>query len=198
MPISHLLEDFSAQANTDAVHLLADEALEELRLEAFERGYGAGWEDAAATQEKNRAVFTEELSKSIADASFTYHEALARMSRSLEPMFQSLINAVLPETLERGLVRRISDQLCDMAREQVAQPVSLCVPIGFADEIRPLLAHDLPMPVTVTEDEALSLGQARLQVGMAEREVDCSALLASIGQAFDAYIFEAKKALANE
>ncbi|EEE38412.1 ABC transporter, ATP-binding protein, flagellar, putative [Rhodobacteraceae bacterium KLH11] len=50
----------------------------------------------------------------------------------------------------------------------------------------------------VVEDPALSSGQARLQVGIAQREVDCDALLTAIAAAFDAYLFEAKEVLSNE
>ena len=54
MSIAHLLEDFTPQAGTAKVHLLDDDALEEMRLAAFEEGYIAGWEDALQAQEQGR------------------------------------------------------------------------------------------------------------------------------------------------
>ena len=50
MSIAHLLEDFTAQAEGAPMRLLDEEALEEERLAAFEKGYGAGWEDALQAQ----------------------------------------------------------------------------------------------------------------------------------------------------
>jgi len=35
-------------------------------------------------------------------------------------------------------------------------------------------------------------------VGVSRREIDCSALLASVAYAFDSYVFEAREALSNE
>ncbi len=198
MTIAHLLEDFSIQLGDGAFHWLDDNALEEQKLAAFEKGYGAGWEDALQAQEQNRGQLSADLAASLSDLSFTYHEAITRMTLSLEPMFQSLVQTVLPETLDRSLALRLSEQLTDMAKEQIGQPLQLIVPKGTAAQIEPILPKDLPTPPQIVEDPTLQSGQARLQVGVTQREVDCAALLKSIGDAFDAYVFEANEALANE
>lgn len=109
MSIAHLLEDFSLHASGGAVHFLDDDALEDQRLAAFEKGYGAGWEDAVQAREQNSDQIGNELAAALSDLSFTYHEALTRMTLSLEPMFQSLVDTVLPETIDRGFARRLSE-----------------------------------------------------------------------------------------
>ncbi|KIC38661.1 ABC transporter ATP-binding protein [Ruegeria sp. ANG-R] len=198
MSIAHLLEDFTAPANGVAVHLLDEEALEEQRLAAFEKGYGAGWEDAIQAQEQSGAQLGTELSATLSDLSFTYQEALTRMTLSLEPMFQSLIQVVLPETVERGFATRLTEQLCEMAQDQIGQPMQLTVPAGTTEQVEAVLPQDFSPRPRITEDPSLQPGQARLQVGTACSEVDCAALLSSIAAAFDAYLFEAKEALSNE
>lgn len=198
MSIAHLLEDFSVQAGGGQVHLLDEDALEEHRLAAFEQGYGAGWEDAMQAQQQSRGQISTELGKSLEDMSFTYAEAVTRMSLSLEPMFQSLTQIVLPEMIERGFAARLVEQLSDMARLQIGQPMQILVPTGCAVEVEDLLPEALSPQPKVIEDSNLEPGQARLQVGMDRSEVDCSALLASVAQAFDAYVFEAREALSNE
>lgn len=198
MSIAHLLEDFTAPASDVAMHLLGEEALEEQRLAAFEKGYGAGWDDAVQAQDEGRVQLGSELSASLSDLSFTYQEALTRMTLSLEPMFESLVQTVLPEIIDRGFAARLTEQLCEMAREQVGQPMYLTVPAGTAEQIGALLPREMTPRPQVVEDPALSSGQARLQVGIAQREVDCDALLTAIAAAFDAYLFEAKEVLSNE
>ncbi|WP_170329685.1 ABC transporter ATP-binding protein [Ruegeria arenilitoris] len=198
MSIAHLLEDFTLQAGGGKLHLLDEDALEEQRLAAFEQGYSAGWEDAVQAQEQSRRRVSAELAKSLEDMSFTYHEAVTRMTLSLEPMFHSLVQVVLPETLDRGFAARLVEQLADMAREQIGQPMQIFVPAGRTDEVEALLPQDLSSPTRVIEDPSLEPGQARLQVGISQREVDCSGLLASVAGAFDAYVFEAKKAVNHE
>ncbi len=198
MSIAHLLEDFTAPAAGVAVHLLDEDALEEQRLTAFEQGYGAGWEDAVQAQEQTGTQLSSDLSATLSDLSFTYQEALTRMTLSLEPMFQSLVQTILPETIEHGFAKRLTEQICDMAREQVGQPLQLTVPAGTSDQVEAMLPQDISPRPQVIEDVSLQPGQARLQVGIAQREVDCAALLSSIAAAFDAYLFEAKEALSNE
>ncbi|CAD0184324.1 hypothetical protein RUESEDTHA_01203 [Ruegeria sp. THAF57] len=198
MSIAHLLEDFTLHAGTGKVHLLDDDALEEMRLAAFEEGYSAGWEDALQAREQDRGEASATLAKSLEDMSFTYHEAIARMSTSLEPMFQSLMRTVLPETLDRGFAARLVEQLTEFARDHIGQPMQVFVPEGCAPELESMVPESLSSATQVIEDPALEPGQARLQVGVFQREVDCSALLATISGAFDAYVFEAKEALSNE
>ncbi len=198
MTIAHLLEDFTVQANGGQVHLLDEDALEEQRLAAFEQGYGAGWEDALQAQEQSRGQISFELGKSLEDMSFTYTEAITRMSLSLEPMFQSLTNLVLPDMIDRGFAAQLVEHLSEMAREQIGQPMQVIVPVGCMAEVDALIPATLSPRPKVIEDPALEQGQARLQVGIARSEVDCSALLASVARAFDAYVLEAKEALSNE
>lgn len=198
MSIAHLLEDFTTQTGTGPVLLLDEDALEEQRLAAFEDGYGAGWEDASRAQEQSRGQISAELARSLEDMSFTYHEAIARMTQSLEPMFASLVQTVLPEMAERGLAARLVEQLCEMARSRAEQPMQIMVPPGCAEKVTALLPQDLHPAPQVIEHSELEPGQARLQVGTSRREVDCTALLAAIAQIFDAYVFEARKALSNE
>ncbi|MES0825728.1 ABC transporter ATP-binding protein [Ruegeria sp. SCP11] len=198
MSIAHLLEDFTLQAGGGKLHLLDEDALEEQRLASFEQGYSAGWEDAVQAQEQSRGQVSAELAKSLEDMSFTYHEAITRMTLSLEPMFQSLVNAVLPETLERSFAVRLVEQMSDMASDQIGQPMQIFVPTGCAIEVEDMLPQDLSAPTRVIEEPSLGAGQARLQVGILQREVDCSGLLASVAGAFDAYVFEAKEAENHE
>lgn len=198
MSIAHLLEDFTLCVGGGPVHLLDEEALEEQRLAAFEKGYGAGWDDAIHAQEEGRDQLGAELGASLSDLSFTYQEALTRMALSLEPMFQSLIETVLPEAVERGFVMRLVDQLTELAREQIGQPIELRVPVGSAEEIQAVLPSGLTPAPNIIEDPSLGGGQASLQVGTSRRQVDCTDLLSAIGNVFDAYLFEAKEALANE
>lgn len=198
MTIAHLLEDFTVQSGGGKVHLLDEDALEEQRLAAFEQGYGAGWEDALQAQEQSQGQISSELGKSLEDMSFTYTEAITRMSLSLEPMFQSLTKLVLPEMVGRGFATRLVEQLSEMAREQIEQPMQIIVSAGCVAQVDALVPSSLSPRPKVIEDPALEPGQARLQVGLARSEVDCSAVLASVAQAFDAYVFEAKEALSNE
>ena len=129
---------------------------------------------------------------------FTYREAISRMALSLEPMFLSLTEAVLPEMLDRGFAFCPIKQLVDMARAQIGQPMQIFVPVGSAPELEGLIPAELSLPAEVIEDLSLEAGTARLKVGITQREVDCGGLLAAVDQAFQAYVLQAKEAVTNE
>lgn len=191
MTISHLLEDFSVADPSDGVlKLMSEVALEDQRLESFEQGYSAGWEDAIHAQTEDHSRVTASLARKLEDLSFTYHEALTQMLGSVEPVFRTLTESVLPDILAQTFSQHIVEQLCDMARDQAAQPVSLVIPTGTSAALKPTLAQNFSMPVEIIEDATLDPGQACLRVGSAERELDSSHLLESIRGSVDSFLYQ--------
>ena len=198
MAITHLLEDFSsANAAGDVMNLMSEDALEDLRLESFEKGYSAGWEDALAAQEKDHMRFAGLLADSLQDMSFTYQEALTELMGSVQPVFRSLVDVVLPAVMAQTLGEHIVEQLCEMVRAQTSGPASLVVPAGVGASLSPLLTRDLPMPVEITEDPQLDAGRAFLRLGKSEREIDANALLESIRESLDAFSYQTNEDLKN-
>ncbi|MCE8517699.1 ABC transporter ATP-binding protein [Ruegeria pomeroyi] len=194
MAIAHLLEDFEINLmDPSRLRLMDEDTLEEVRLSAFEQGYSAGWDDAVSARSEEQGQLNATLARNLEDLSFTYHEALGQMTQSLEPMFESLIGTVLPETLERSYTHHIVEQLKSMAREQVSQPALLIVPAGVSSALKPILSEELSFPVQLVEESSLPAGQACLRIGTAERDINCSALLNSIDEAMDSFLHQAKE-----
>lgn len=188
MPIAHILEDFTVEiASQESVKLMSDVAIEDQRLASFEQGYTAGWDDAIDAQSKDQTRLTGKLAQNLQDVSFTYHEALSQMLRSVEPVFQAITESILPEVLQDTLVPLIVGKLTEMARKQAEQPVELVVPIGVGAALRPILAQEFSVPVLLREDSKLSDGQAQLRVGTTEQEVDSLDLLQNIRSAVEAF-----------
>ncbi len=194
MAISHLLEDFNAGiASSDAMKLISELALEDQRLASFEQGYSAGWEDAFEAQEKDQLRITGKLAESLGDLSFVHEEATAQLLASLEPVFGVVVDLVLPEIMVKAFGQHIVEQLCDMAGDQITGPATLVVPTGAGAALSPVLARELPMPVQISEDPNLEKGRAFIRLGSVEREMDSTALLASIRDAFDAFTYQLKE-----
>ena len=70
MTLSALLEDFSEPQPGTTV-ALTDVMIEEEKLQAFEKGYQAGWDDSAKAQKDSAAHLSEEFASNIRDLSFT-------------------------------------------------------------------------------------------------------------------------------
>lgn len=198
MAISHLLEDFSVGASSDNVlSLMSEVALEDQRLASFEKGYSAGWEDAFAAQEQDQARIIGKLAENLGDLSFTYQEALSELTGSVQPVFQSLVDLVLPDIMARTFGQHIVEQLCEMVQERASGPASLIVPVGVGPSLSPILAQDMPMPVKITEDAKMDRGCAFLRLGTSERVIDTTALLHSIRDSIDAFTSQTIEELKN-
>ena len=94
MSISHLLKEFDPK---HGVSLVPGVALETVRLEAFENGYQAGWEDAKTAFEQSKDALSNAALENLRDVSFTYQEALSAVTAGLEPILHEICNQILPE-----------------------------------------------------------------------------------------------------
>jgi 3-methyladenine DNA glycosylase/8-oxoguanine DNA glycosylase len=194
MTISHLLEDFSASvASEGPVRPMSEEALEDHRLTAFEQGYTAGWDDAILAQTEDQTRVMGALARSLESCSFTYHEAMGQMTKSVRPVFQGLVDAVLPEMMAAAFGQHIVENLCELARDRAAQPAYLVVPPGKAEALKPVIAQGFPMPVEILEDAEMAPDRAGLRVGEAELELDLTQMLGSIRTAVNAFIYQTEK-----
>ncbi|MCF6233705.1 MAG: ABC transporter ATP-binding protein [Rhodobacteraceae bacterium] len=198
MAITHLLEDFSTGDTVgNVMSLMSEDSLEDLRLDSFEKGYSAGWEDAFAAQDKDRTRIAAGLADCLGDMSFTYQEALSEMMRSVQPVLCNLVDLVLPEIMQQTIGNHITEQLCDMVRDQASGAASVVVPIGARASLASILTLNMPMPVKITEDASLDPGRAYLRLGTSEREIDSTALITSIRDSVDAFNYQINEDLKN-
>ncbi len=194
MTIAHLLEDFGfATAAEPAANALSEEALEETKLESFETGYTAGWDDAVSAKDKEATSISATLATSLQDLSFTYHEAQSQLIESLDPMFKVLTSAVLPDAMAASFGHHVVDHLTELAKGQTDQGMYIVVAPGESQPVRALLSENFNVPVTVKEDEGLEPGQAYLRVGAAEQELNSSALMDSVRDSIDAFTYHFKE-----
>jgi flagellar assembly protein FliH len=125
--------------------------------------------------------------------SFTFHEAQTQMLDNLDPLFKVLTSAILPDAMAASFAHHIVDQLNDMAKGQTSQPFVITVAAGEGAGLRAVLAQNFPVEVKVREDADVGPGQAYLRLGDAEREIDSSALLASIHESVDAFTYQVQE-----
>ena len=178
MSMVHLLEDFG---DLKAEHLtLTDQALEDQRLEAFERGYQAGWEDASKAHAEEQGSIGAELARNLQDLSFTFHEAQTAMMGNLEPLFHALLETVLPAAARDAFQARIVEELTALAREVGGGTIVLTVAASQTERIQAALDPDTGLPVSIQGDDTLGDGQAFLRIGQRERMIDIDATLDDI------------------
>lgn len=177
MAISHLLEDFTQATETAGCRFLSDDALEDTRLAAFEKGYQAGWEDASTAHSSEQSHISSELARNLQDLSFTYHEAFTHVTNALEPLLKRLVQVVLPDAAHYSLGARIVSEAMELAKAQSEAQLTLTLSPESRQRLEQLFQTSLPMPVTLVEDNALGPGQIYLKLGQEERGIDLDNLV---------------------
>ena len=193
MTIAHLLEDFGVVTPVIPENSFSEEIVEEAKLESFEKGYSAGWDDAVDAKDNETTRISASLATSLEDLNFTYHEAQSQLIESLDPMFKVLTSVILPDTMAAAFGHHIIDHLNDMAKSQTNGPMEIVVAAGEGAGLRALLGENFPVEVFVREDASFSEGQAQLRVGTAERELNSSALIDSISESISAFSTQFKE-----
>ena len=181
------LDDFDmGEAGQGIAAPRAQADVEEARLEAFEEGYSAGWEDACRSHAEDQARITMALGRSLQEMSFTYHEAQAALVRELEGVLSGLVSVVLPATRDHGLAELIKERALALGAE-VGAVVEVSVAPENVERVQALTEGQPAPPMRVVGEETLSAGQACLRFGAAEERIDLDAALAEIRDAVAAF-----------
>ena len=201
MPRPLRLEVFSTaprRQNEPAPQMVPADAVEEARLEAFEKGYKAGWDDAVAAQEDEAQRLSANVGRNLQALSFTYHEARGHLLHGLGPLLDGICARILPETARAALGGIVREALEPLAEEALDRPVTLVL----TPEARPLveaaLAQAAAPPVAFVEEPSLAPGQLHLRWDGGEQRIDLDAAVAEIGAAVTAWFAEATGAEAPE
>jgi len=193
MVISHLLEDFTQLSQTAECRFLSDDALEDTRLAAFEKGYQAGWDDASAAHSGEQSHISSELARNLQDLSFTYQEAFMHVTTALEPLLTRIVEVVLPGAAHHSLGARIVSEAMEFTKAQSQAQLILTLSSESRQRLEPLFQSSLPMPVTLVEDNALGSGQIFLKLGQEERSIDLDSLVKDIQASVSEFFTDNKR-----
>lgn len=195
MSVSHLLEDFGAYARGTPV-ALTDVSLEEQRLEAFEKGYQAGWDDSARAANEEHRTVSADFAQALRDLSFTYHEAQRAILNGLKPLMDQIMSTVLPSLVHQTLCAQISELLHELAQEHSNQPIEIVTAPSNIPALEAMLQEQDTPPVSLVEEDSLAEGQAYLRFGSQEREIDFNAVHTAIEQAVTGFFDQTEREIA--
>lgn len=189
--LATLLEDFGTHPAEGAAKVYSDEVLENERLEAFDKGYRAGWDDAIKAKSEESAEFSTDFAQTLQDLSFTYHDVHAQVLSNLAPLFEQILDKILPRLARDTLGAQIADQLTSLAREIGTATVEIAVAPGYADQVMHCINEAATtLPISVSEDPSLAEGQAQLKFGRREVSVDLADVATQITEAVHAMLYD--------
>lgn len=170
------------QATADRVQVSSAD-FEEMRLQAFEKGYTAGWDDAVAAQDAEASRLRADLARNLQELSFTYHEARSHVLQAMEPLLRDMVAKVLPAIAQQTLAPVVMETLRPLAEEMAGAAITVVVNPASRTAVEALLTAEKTLPLTFVEEPTLNEGQVYLRMGDAESRIDLDGVIAAIGNA---------------
>lgn len=182
MPLLRL-EVFETTTGSGATIVTSADAMEEVRLAAFEQGYTAGWDDAGAAQSDDQARMRADLARSLQALSFTYIEARGHVLRTIEPLLTAIVGQLLPGVARAALGPFVLETLAPLAATMADAPIVLVLHPSAREAVESLLDHSAVLPLRIVEEPSLGDGQVYLRLGETETRIDTDRALAEIAAA---------------
>lgn len=203
--VADLLEDFGSAPPLRAPALRPEPAaaafseadLEGKKLEAFEKGYRAGWDDAVKAQSDDRTRISSAFGQHLQDLSFTYHEAYTQVMNAVTPLLNEMVNALMPAVAREMLGHHVVEQLQAMSRDIGQMEVVIAVSPDRVEAIAPLLEKDFGFPIQLVPDDTLAEEQADIRFGGTERQIDLSDLIASVAEAVEGFAHDNRRKMTH-
>ncbi len=194
------LQDFdtlAAPPSAEASPDLDESALEAQRLESFEAGYRAGWEDALKAHSEDGAQVSAALAQQLQELSFTYDEAYGHMKTAIAPLLKDLVTSLLPKLARHTLGAHLVEQIEAHSHEIGKPGVEIAVSPAMLGTVSPMAEGEYAFPINVIADDTLSDEQADLRFGETERQIDLSGLIAAVTDAVDGFAHDNLRKLSN-
>lgn len=195
MSVSHLYPNFSNPPQNEKVanSAASQDAVEDIKLAAFEEGYQAGWDDAVKAQGSANSKLTEDFVQNLHDLSFTYQEAFSKVTLGMQPVLTAVVEKILPKIAEQSLGPQIMEQMASLMEAERSGLLEIAVAPDKRETIEALLADQDNVPFTVTEESALSPGQIYIRASGAEREINLDKVIEGVSSAIEAFFHTAKE-----
>ncbi|MEL6563031.1 MAG: hypothetical protein AAFQ59_01200 [Pseudomonadota bacterium] len=162
------------------------DSLEDEKLQAFENGYQAGWDDSIKAQANLDLSISSALAANLQDASFQYHEVRAQLTRSMREIMQGVVATILPDIAKQTLGAHLVQLVEAHARGTMEHTIELRVPEAAIDHVERLLP-DSPIAYSLMADPTLAQDQATMRLGETEHAVDLGRMVKDITVAIETY-----------
>ncbi|UOA28805.1 hypothetical protein DSM107133_03563 [Pseudosulfitobacter sp. DSM 107133] len=202
MSLLHLYREFGEGESDSEVAAstsssISQEALEDIKLEAFESGYSAGWEDALKAQSDSQTETVNAFVATLQDVSFGYHEARAGLIKAMQPVLSDIINKLLPEVAQAALGAQVVEQLTSMLRKSVNQDIRIEATQTNLEMLEKLVGHVISAPFVCVPNSDLGPNQIILQVGAQENEIDLDQVISGVANAMAGFVQQMKRELTS-
>lgn len=181
------LEVFETPETLDGPVFLMPEQVEDIRLNAYERGYVAGWDDNGQQSDTEISTQRAAMLRQVEQLSFSYYEARAHVLRAIEPLFKAIFDTVLPVAVRASVVPVTIEQLLPFAVAAAEAPIILRVSTGMRAEFETAFEGLVLPPITLVETDELAQGQTEFVFDATESRIDLSHTAEMLKRAIDRF-----------
>ncbi|WP_457649674.1 flagellar biosynthesis protein [Profundibacter sp.] len=191
------LEEFSTTIPANDPDPVLETSFEEHRLEAYEQGYKAGWDDAAAAQAEEQSRISADFARNLQELSFTYHEARNHILNSLKPLFTEMVSKVLPTLAQEALPQTIVDEVLSVASTQTEAEIEIVVSPANRPALEHLLEGQTTLDINIIEEPTMAEGLAYLRFSDSEKQIDLTSVLTGFTQLVEGFFTQQEKVAIN-
>lgn len=195
MSLEHLYSDFGSPKMMPSIMEPQADPLEEVKLEAFEQGFNAGWEDAEKTHGAERSQMNAAVVQRMQDMTFTYHEALSNLTQRMQPLMTDVVTKLVPGVATSSMRAHLMSEIDRLTRNAAEGAIEIAAAPQVVDALREALDDALDAPFNIVADETLGDGQLFLRIAKAEREINIDAIRSGLTQALDAFFEPSRQEL---
>jgi len=191
------LEEFSTTIVSNDPKLTLETSFEEHRLEAYEQGYKAGWDDATAAQVEEQSRVAADFARNLQELSFTYHEARSQILNSLKPLFTEMVSKVLPRLAQETLPQSIVDEVLSAASDRTSAEFEIVISPANRPALERLLEGQTALDVNIVEEPTMAEGLAYIRFNETEKQIDLTSVLAGFSQLVEGFFTQQQKVAIN-
>ena len=176
-------EDFSTPVRPASSSEGGADLSEDQRLEAYETGFKAGWDDANAAMTDGAAAIETAATQTLSDLSFTLAEAKAHTLAALRPLMEQLATNILPQIAQGSLAPLIVEKVLATAESSLETELTIRIAPEDRASLEAALEGHTDLPLRLVDEATLMPGQANLDLGAIQHQIDLPALSAEIATA---------------
>ncbi|HGG64730.1 MAG TPA: flagellar biosynthesis protein [Rhodobacteraceae bacterium] len=191
------LEEFSTTIPANDPNPVPETSFEEHRLEAYEQGYKAGWDDAAAAQAEEQSRISADFARNLQGLSFTYHEARSHILNSLKPLFTEMVSKVLPKLAQETLPQTIVDEILSVTSTRTEAEIEIVISPANRTALEQLLEGQTTLEISIIEEPTMAEGLAYLRFSDSEKQIDLTSVLTGLTQLVEGFFTQQEKVAIN-
>lgn len=188
MSLAHRYDELhQSDAQEIEIDARTSDASADAKLEAFETGYQAGWQDATKAHEAEQSHISADFAQNLQDMSFTYQEARSKLISAMEPVLNAMMNKLIPGLLGASVRSHLIEQMQDLLSASAEESIELVVSPSNIDAMNELLSLQPNMPFMLRSEANLGDGQVFIRANASERCIDIDQLSKEISDSLKAF-----------